>query len=100
MSELCAKGLLSLKMEFYRTRVKLMPLPDNTATTKKNPHCLSNADFMLRFKLNRSIGLAVVLLHDLDEVNHLVRVANLIVIPRHNLHELVCEINTSVGVED
>ena len=44
--------------------------------------------------------LAVVLLHDLDEVEHLVAVANLVVIPRNNLDELVGELNTGVGVKD
>ena len=44
--------------------------------------------------------LAVVLLHDLDEVDNLVRVTNLVVIPRNNLNELVCQVNACVSVED
>lgn len=55
-----------------------------------------------RFILSISVILilAVVLLHYLDEVDYLVRVANLIVIPRYNLNELVCQVNASVSVED
>ncbi len=45
-------------------------------------------------------GLAVVLLHDLDEVKHLVAVANLVVVPRNDLDELVGEVNTGIGVKD
>ena len=48
----------------------------------------------------RDGGLAVVLLHDGDEVEHLVGVADLVVIPGDYLHEVLGEINTGVGVED
>ena len=44
--------------------------------------------------------LAVVLLHHLDQVDNLVAVANLVVIPRNHLHELVGQVYTSVGIED
>ena len=40
------------------------------------------------------------LLHDLDQVNNLVRVTDLVVIPRNNLYEVVCEVYTCVSVED
>ena len=49
---------------------------------------------------NRNLRLAVVLLHDLDEVDNLVAVANLVIVPRNNFDELVGEIYTSVGVKD
>ena len=44
--------------------------------------------------------LAVYLLHVGDELEHLVRVTDLIVIPRHNLYESIGEVNTCVSVED
>ena len=47
-----------------------------------------------------SCGLAVHLLHVSDELEHLVRVANLIVIPANNLHEGVGQSDTSLSVED
>ena len=47
-----------------------------------------------------SIELTVNLLHVCDELENLVRVTNLVVVPRNYLNELVCEIYTSVCVED
>jgi ATP-dependent DNA helicase RecQ len=35
-----------------------------------------------------------------DQVDNLVAVANLVVVPRYYLHKLVGEVNTSVGIED
>ena len=52
------------------------------------------------FGFNRAGRLAVVLLHDLDEVEHLVAVTNLVVVPGNHLDELVGQVNTCVGVED
>ena len=43
--------------------------------------------------------LAVVLLHDSDEIEHLVRVADFVVIPRNNLHESVGQSDTGLSVE-
>lgn len=40
------------------------------------------------------------LFHNLDEIYNLVRVANLIVIPRNNLYEVIREVYTGVSVED
>ena len=44
--------------------------------------------------------LAVVFVHDLDEVNNLVAVTDLVVIPCNNLNELFGELNTCVSIED
>ena len=38
--------------------------------------------------------------HVSDEVEHLVGVSDLIVVPRNDLHELIGEVNTGDGVED
>ena len=47
-----------------------------------------------------SIELTVNLLHVCDELENLVRVTNLVVVPRNYLNELVCEIYTSISIED
>ena len=44
--------------------------------------------------------LAIVFLHDGDEVEHLVGVADLVVIPGDNLHEIVGQIYAGICVED
>ena len=44
--------------------------------------------------------LAVNFLHVSDEIEHLVRVADFVVVPRYNLNEVFGEVNTGVGVED
>ena len=64
---------------------------------KKSPQCTNG---IAGISLEQEGGLAVVLLHDLDEVEHLVAVANLVVIPRNHLDELVSEVNTGVSVKD
>ena len=46
------------------------------------------------------IQLTIVFFHDLNQINYLVRVANLIVVPRNYLYELVGEVNTGVSIED
>ena len=46
------------------------------------------------------VRLCVNLSHVSDELEHLVGVADLIVVPRDNLHESVSEIDSGVGVED
>ena len=61
----------------------------------------SRASFDVVWQLNAVVVLlAVVLLHHLDQVDNLVAVANLVVIPRNHLHELVGQVYTSVGIED
>ena len=45
-------------------------------------------------------GLAVYFGHVGDEVEHLVGVADLVVVPADNLHELVGQVHAGVGVED
>jgi len=52
------------------------------------------------YALVRGGLLAVYLLHAGDEVEHLVRVADLVVIPANNLNEGRGELDTSLGVED
>ena len=44
--------------------------------------------------------LTVNLLHVGDELEHLVRVTDLVVVPRDNLNESVSQVNTCVCVED
>ena len=44
--------------------------------------------------------LTVNLLHVSDEVEHLVRVTDFVVIPRNNLHESVSQSDTGLSVED
>src|SRR5574344_1160795 len=39
-------------------------------------------------------------LHDLDQVNNLVKVTNLVIIPRNNLYECICQSDTSFSIED
>ena len=46
------------------------------------------------------LKLAVVLLYYLDQINNLVAVTNFVVVPRNNLYEVVCKINTGIGIED
>ena len=44
--------------------------------------------------------LTVNFLHVSDKVEHFVRVADFVVVPRNNLNEFVGQINTGVSVED
>ena len=71
---------------------------DTANIIKNKPSSKCRAVYLIIFGNFNS--LSVVLLHDLDEVDNLVRVTNLIVVPRNNLNELVSQVNTCVSVED
>ncbi len=81
-------------------------------TNSKCSHCRNRAAATVYKKIPLARGtrgtyalvrgglLAVYLLHAGDEVEHLVRVADLVVIPAYNLNEGRGELDTSLCVED
>ena len=45
-------------------------------------------------------GLTVNFLHVSDKFENLVRVTDFVIVPRDNLNECVCQVNTCVSIED
>lgn len=54
----------------------------------------------IRYELFKGLLLAVNFLHVGDEIEHLVRVADFVVVPAYNLNEGGSELDTCLGVED
>ena len=71
-----------------------MPIGLHKGIKKAVQQCWTACTYVYDYRLT------VNLLHVSDELEHLVRVTDLVVIPRYNLYECIGKSDTSLGVED
>ena len=71
-----------------------MPLGSHKGIKKAVQQCWTACTYVYDYRLT------VNLLHVSDELEHLVRVTDLVVIPRYNLYECIGKSDTSLSVED
>ena len=71
-----------------------MPLGSHKGIKKAVQQCWTACTYVYDYQLT------VNLLHVSDELEHLVRVTDLVVVPRNNLNESVGQSDTGLSVED
>ena len=89
------KNFLSFKISFVNSIQLHIALPKlKIKPARRQAHSGHKPDYEVKGELT------VNLLHVSNEIENLVGVSNLVVIPRYNLYESICECDTSLCIED